>query len=74
MPRQHDIHVVPAGERWAVEAEGGTGRETFATQEDAIAAGTRRAKAAQVELLVHGRDGRIRERNTFGHDPRNIPG
>ncbi|QYY30218.1 DUF2188 domain-containing protein [Cupriavidus pinatubonensis] len=33
----HDIHVVPADDRWAVETEGGHGRETFDTQADAIA-------------------------------------
>lgn len=46
----------------------------FFTQEEAIAAGTERAKRGKVELLIHGRDGQIRERNSFGHDPRNIKG
>lgn len=46
----------------------------FATQEEAIAAGTERAKQDEVELLIHGRDGQIRERNTFGHDPRDVKG
>ncbi|QWE98229.1 MULTISPECIES: DUF2188 domain-containing protein [unclassified Cupriavidus] len=70
-----NIHVVPAGEQgWAVEAAGGGRRETFDTQEAAIQAGTERAKADKVELLIHGRDGQIRERNSFGNDPRNIPG
>ncbi|CAG2161004.1 DUF2188 domain-containing protein [Cupriavidus numazuensis] len=48
--------------------------ETFDTQADAIAAGTRRAKEKKVELFIHGRDGQIRERNTFGHDPRDVAG
>ncbi|WP_244789368.1 DUF2188 domain-containing protein [Cupriavidus pauculus] len=70
-----NIHVVPAGENgWAVEAVGGGQREIFDTQEAAIQAGTERAKKDKVELLIHGRDGQIRERNSFGHDPRNIPG
>ncbi|WP_225934426.1 MULTISPECIES: DUF2188 domain-containing protein [unclassified Cupriavidus] len=69
-----DIHVVPAGEGWAVEAAGGGKRTMFATQEEAIEAGTERAQADKVELLIHGRDGQIRERNSFGHDPRNIKG
>lgn len=70
----NDIHVVPAGDEWAVEAVGGGNRATFATQEEAIRAGTERAKADKVELLIHGRDGKIRERNSFGNDPRNIKG
>ncbi|MGO4302152.1 DUF2188 domain-containing protein [Cupriavidus sp. RAF12] len=69
-----DIHVVPAGDGWAVEAPAGGKRAVFATQEEAINAGTERAKAEKVELLIHGRDGQIRERNSFGHDPRNIKG
>jgi len=70
----HNIHVVPAGEGWAVEASGGGKRTMFATQDEAIQAGTERAKADKVELLIHGRDGQIRERNSFGHDPRDVKG
>ncbi len=70
----NDIHVVPAGEGWAVEAPNSGKRTMFATQEEAIAAGTERAKHDKVELLIHGRDGQIRERNSFGHDARNIKG
>jgi len=70
-----DIHVVPAGDQgWAVEAVGGGKRTVFASQEEAIEAGTERAKEDKVELLIHGRDGQIRKRNSFGHDPRNIKG
>nr|WP_315591875.1 DUF2188 domain-containing protein [uncultured Cupriavidus sp.] len=69
-----NIHVVPAGDGWAVEAAGGGRRTMYATQEEAIEAGTERAQHDKVELLIHGRDGQIRERNSFGHDPRNIPG
>lgn len=46
----------------------------FATQDEAVQAGTGRAKADKVELLIHGRDGQIRERNSFGHDPRDVKG
>nr|WP_315598611.1 DUF2188 domain-containing protein [uncultured Cupriavidus sp.] len=70
----NDIHVVPAGKGWAVEAPNSGKRTMFATQEEAIGAGTERAKHDKVELLIHGRDGQIRERNSFGHDPRNIKG
>lgn len=68
------VHVVPADEGWAVEIEGKSERDVHPTQEAAIAAGTERAKRDQVELLIHGRDGQIRERNSFGHDPRNVKG
>ncbi|WP_407935228.1 DUF2188 domain-containing protein [Cupriavidus plantarum] len=38
----------------------------------AIKAGTERAKRDKFELLIHGREGQIRQRNSFSHDPRNI--
>ena len=69
-----DIHVVPAGNEWAVEVAGGGERTMFFTQEEAIAAGTERAKRDKVELLIHCRDGQIRERNSFCHDPRDVKG
>ncbi len=69
-----DIHVVPAGEGWAVDSPSSGKRTMFATQDEAIVAGTERAKKEKVELLIHGRDGKIRERNSFGHDPRNVKG
>lgn len=71
-----NIHVVPAdGNGWAVEAEGaGRSNVHYQSQEEAIKAATERAKEAKVELFIHGRDGQIRERNSFGHDPRNVKG
>ena len=70
-----NIHVVPAGDNgWAVEEAGGGGRTVFRIQHEAIVEGTARAKRAQVELLIHGRDGKIYARNSFGHDPRDIKG
>lgn len=71
-----NIHVVPTDRnRWAVEVEGTDGATShYPSQEEAIAAGTQKAKQDKVELLIHGRDGQIRERNSFGHDPRDVKG
>ncbi|PLQ00276.1 DUF2188 domain-containing protein [Cupriavidus pauculus] len=67
-----NIHVVPTERNgWAVEEEGSAGpAKLYNTQEEAIAAGTERAKADKVELLIHGFDGRILARTDFGHKPR----
>ncbi|CAG2154861.1 hypothetical protein LMG31506_05213 [Cupriavidus yeoncheonensis] len=70
----HNVHVVPAGDRWAVVADGGHGRETFRTQEEAVASGTEKARQREVDLFVHGRDGQTRARNSYGQDPHNIRG
>ena len=45
-----------------------------ATQEEAIDYGRERARANRSELLIQGEDGQIRERSTFGHDPRESEG
>ncbi|KAA0179733.1 DUF2188 domain-containing protein [Cupriavidus cauae] len=71
-----NVHVVPEADgKWAVRIEGtdGTG-PTYETQQEAIASGTEAAQQAKVELIIHGRDGQIRERNSFGNDPRDIKG
>ena len=71
-----NIHVVPTERNgWAVEVEGTDGATShYPSQDEAIAAGTEKAKNDKVELFIHGRDGQIRERNSFGHDPRDIKG
>lgn len=63
-------HVVKRGQDWAVRKENAD-RDTahFGTQIEAIAAARKIAENQSAELFVHGRDGKIRERNTFGHDP-----
>jgi len=63
-------HVVPSTSGWSVKKAGSTrASSTHKTQADAIAAGTKIAKNQKTELYVHGRDGRIRERNSYGKDP-----
>lgn len=63
-------HVVPSSGRWAVR-RAGTDRASSVhdTQERAIAAGKKIAKTEGTELVIHGRDGRIREKNSYGNDP-----
>jgi hypothetical protein len=63
-------HVVPHEDGWAVVGEGNTrATSVHETQADAIDAGREIAQHQESELLVHGRDGRIRERDSFGRDP-----
>jgi len=38
-------------------------------EKEAIAAARQIAVKQRSELLIHGRDGRIREKNTYGRDP-----
>ncbi len=70
-----NIHIVPTYNGWAVQREGGSGSEQrFTCQQHAIATGTEKAKRAKVELLIHGRDGQIHERSSFGQEAAEIEG
>ncbi|MFZ2190000.1 MAG: DUF2188 domain-containing protein [Candidatus Magasanikiibacteriota bacterium] len=67
MPNQH---IVPHKGNWAVRAENAS-RITaeFSTQEKAFDFGRDIAQNQGKELFLHGRDGKIRERNSYGSDP-----
>lgn len=63
-------HVVPHKEGWAVKTSGASrASSVHKTQEKAIAAARTSSKADRSELFVHGKNGQIREKNTYGHDP-----
>jgi hypothetical protein len=44
-------------------------RSVHGTQREAIAAARKTAVRQGSEMLIHGENGRIRERNTYGTDP-----
>ena len=44
------------------------------TKEPAVAAGRDEARARKVEHIIRNLDGTIGERNSYGHDPRDVPG
>ncbi|HEX8508126.1 MAG TPA: DUF2188 domain-containing protein [Propionibacteriaceae bacterium] len=70
-----DVETFHGGGAWHNRVEGTTQvLGTFATKEEAQAAGRDYAKAQKVEHIIRNLNGRIGERNTYGHDPRNIPG
>lgn len=63
-------HVVKRNNGWAVLGENNS-RDTkvHKTQNDAIKHAQEIAKNQKSELLIHGQDGKIRERNSYGNDP-----
>lgn len=63
-------HIVRHKDGWAVRGAGSErATSVHGTQREAIEAGRRIAQTQKTELFVHGRDGRIRERDSFGSDP-----
>lgn len=63
-------HVVPRGGRWAVRTTGASRVSGFyETQREAVEVARGRARSQGTELFIHGEDGLIRERNSYGRDP-----
>ncbi|MCB1599569.1 MAG: DUF2188 domain-containing protein [Lysobacterales bacterium] len=65
-----NVHVVPHPEGWAVKSEGAErAASVHDTQREAEAAAREIAQRRESEILIHGQDGRIRERDSYGNDP-----
>lgn len=63
-------HVVSHERGWAVRGAGnGRVSSVHAAQQEAISAAREAAVRQGSEMLIHGKNGRIRERNTYGKDP-----
>ncbi|MBK7426511.1 MAG: DUF2188 domain-containing protein [Saprospiraceae bacterium] len=63
-------HVVPKGDKWAIK---GAGNEHYTrivdTQEQAISIAREIAKNQKSELVIHRKNGTIRDKDSFGNDP-----
>ncbi len=70
MSKKRDIHVVPHQEGWATKKEG-TGRvgSVADTQKEAIERARTQAQREKVEVVIHKKDGSIRDSDSYGRDP-----
>jgi uncharacterized protein YdaT len=63
-------HVVPKEDKWAVKGEGNKRATVIVkTQKEAIQVAKEIAKNQESEAVIHGRDGRIRDKDSYGKDP-----
>ena len=70
MSKKRDIHVVKHADGWATRKEGASRVGTVAdTQKQAIDRATQQAKRERVEVVIHGKDGKIRDSDSYGSDP-----
>ena len=68
-------HVVSLGGGWAVKPEGrAEPLAVFKTQSEAWERAKSIARKERSEALLHGKNGLIRARNTYGYDPRRAKG
>jgi uncharacterized protein YdaT len=65
-----NIHVVHDGEQWKVKQENAMRSSgNFGTQREAIDRARQIAQNNGQEVAIHGLDGRIREKHSYGNDP-----
>lgn len=71
MASKKNIHVVPGTKGgWDVKQAGNKAPIAHrGTQQGAIDTGRRVAIANQSELVIHGRNGKIRDKDSYGNDP-----
>ena len=63
-------HVTPRPDGWAVRGEGNHRASSIQpTQGRAIRDAIRIAKHERSEVVIHGRDGKIRDKDSYGNDP-----
>jgi hypothetical protein len=69
-----NVQTVPLGDGWANKVDGIQVGGIFRTQEEAAAEGRNLALQNRSEHSIHGEDGRIREKNSYGNDSTDIRG
>ena len=70
-----NVHIVSRPTGWAVKTAGAERAATIVpTQAAAAAIGRQLAINRGSELFIHGLNGQIRERNTYGPDPESSKG
>jgi hypothetical protein len=75
MKKGKNQHVVKHADGWAVKgANNEKATKVTQTQKEAISVARDIAKNQGSELLIHGRNGQIRAKDSHGNDPSNIKG
>lgn len=69
MNKNQHVTMRPDG-NWQVKGEKNTKATAVTnTQKEAISIATKIARNQKSELIIHGKDGKIREKNSYGNDP-----
>lgn len=68
-------HVTPHENGWQVKGAGNSkATKVVSTQKEAISVARGIAINQKSEVVIHGKNGQIRDKDSYGHDPRNIKG
>ena len=69
MAKGKNVHVVPHNNGWAARTEGSQKvLKDFDTKAQATDFGRNVARNQQSELVIHGLNGRIQDKDSFGND------
>jgi hypothetical protein len=63
------IHIVRRAGKWAVQTGPDQLSSEHQTQAEAIRVGRQMAREAHAEFVIHGRNGRVRAKDSYGNDP-----
>lgn len=70
MASKKDIHVVPHDKGWATRKEGSERASgVYPTKDMALKHGRDQAQREKVEVVIHRKDGKIHDSDSFGRDP-----
>lgn len=70
MTKKRDVHVTPRPEGWAVKVEGNSRASSIEdTKAKALEVARERAKVDKVEVVIHNKDGKISDSDSYGNDP-----
>jgi len=69
MAKKGDVHIVRKSDssRWQVKQSGDV-QSSYRTQQAAIARGKGIARDDKVDVVVHGREGKIRSKDSYGNE------
>lgn len=69
MAKGKNQHVVPCNGEWAVKGAGNSrATAVVGTQKEAISIAREIASNQKSEMLIHGRSGQIRAKDSYGND------
>jgi hypothetical protein len=68
MANRKSVHTVPKGSRWANVLDGKV-VSTHRLKDAAMDSGRSQARTKGAEHVIHNRDGRISQSNSYGGDP-----
>lgn len=70
MTKNKNQHIIPVRGDWGIKGAGNSRLTAiFDTKQEALQTGRKIAMNQHTELVIHGRNGRIQDKDSYGKDP-----